>query len=195
MESITQILQSINSFSKQSFKFSQFIEPLLLLKKLPSDISYELNNDDFIFNLQQAFKHIDWLNDYFKNNINNLLIKEVSKLKNHKSKDTTIPYADFTVDKPPLFKKNLPVHLDFQSILNDSFNSGNPLKPVKRRNPDSFSFMGVCPFCALQKNISMTITAVKASSSAKPVKIPLLLKLLLQVHPGFTALTVILSLS
>ena len=83
MESITQILQSINSFSKQSFKFSQFIEPLLLLKKLPSDISYELNNDDFIFNLQQAFKHIDWLNDYFKNNINNLLIKEVSKLKNH----------------------------------------------------------------------------------------------------------------
>ena len=155
MESITQILQSINSFSKQSFKFSQFIEPLLLLKKLPSDISYELNNDDFIFNLQQAFKHIDWLNDYFKNNINNLLIKEVSKLKNHKSKDTTIPYADFTVDKPPLFKKNLPVQLDFL----------------------------------------MTITAVKASSSAKPVKIPLLLKLLLQVHPGFTALTVILSLS
>ena len=103
MESITQILQSINSFSKQSFKFSHFIEPLLLLKKLPSDISYELNNDDFIFNLQQAFNHIDWLNDYFKNNINDLLIKEVSKLKNHKSKDTTIPYADFTVDKPPLF--------------------------------------------------------------------------------------------
>lgn len=151
MESITQILQSINSFSKQSFKFSQFIEPLLLLKKLPSDISYELNNDDFIFNLQQAFKHIDWLNDYFKNNINNLLIKEVSKLKNHKSKDTTIPYADFTVDKPPLFKKNLPVQLDFLSILNDSFNSGNPLKPVKRRNPDSFSFMGVCPFCGAPK--------------------------------------------
>ena len=81
MESITQILQSINSFSKQSFKFSQFIEPLLLLKKVPSDISYELNDEDFIFNLQQAFKHIDWLNDYFKNNINNLLKKKYANLK------------------------------------------------------------------------------------------------------------------
>ena len=151
MESITQILQSINSFSKQSFKFSQFIEPLLLLKKVPSDISYELNDEDFIFNLQQAFKHIDWLNDYFKNNINNLLKKEICKLKNHKPKDNTIPYADFTIDKPPLFKKNLPVQLDFQSILNDSSINGKPLKPVKRRNPDSFGFMGVCPFCGAPK--------------------------------------------
>lgn len=170
MESITQILQSINSFSKQSFKFSQFIEPLLLLKKLPSDISYELNNDDFIFNLQQAFKHIDWLNDYFKNNINDLLIKEVSKLKNHKSKDTTIPYADFTVDKPPLFKKNLPVQLDFLSILNDSFNSGNPLKPVKRRNPDSFSFMGVCPFCGAPKEYIYDNNSGKGQFQCKACK-------------------------
>ena len=54
MDSITHIKDLINSFSKTSFLFSQFIEPLFILKNISSDISYKLNNDDFIYHLNEA---------------------------------------------------------------------------------------------------------------------------------------------
>lgn len=106
MDSITQILNSINSFSKQNFKFTQFIQPLIILKKIPISISYELNNEDFIFHLNVAYKHINWLNAFLNNNLTKLLKKEVNKLKNYKSKDTSVPYAGFKIDDIPVFKKN-----------------------------------------------------------------------------------------
>lgn len=54
MDSITSILNNINTFSKSLFKFSQFFQPLLIPKHFPSDIAYLLNSDDFLFHLDQA---------------------------------------------------------------------------------------------------------------------------------------------
>lgn len=151
VESITSILNNINSFSKSSFKFTKLIEPLLLLKKVPDHIYDALNSVDFIYHLNEASNHISWLNDYINDNVSKSLLKEVNRLKNHKPTDSTIPYADFTIDAPPVFKREPAVQLNFDDILTDSINSGKPLKPVKRRNPDTFSFQGVCPFCGAPK--------------------------------------------
>ena len=68
MQSITHLIDSIESFSKQNFKFSQYFQPLNILNKIPDSISDHLNNVDFIYHLDEASKHIDWLNDFFENN-------------------------------------------------------------------------------------------------------------------------------
>ncbi|WP_249028930.1 integrase core domain-containing protein [Tannockella kyphosi] len=140
MDSITSILNNLNSFSKSNFKFSQYIESLLLLKHIPSSLSDLLNTDDFIYHLQEASSHIQWLTSYFDDHIIQSLKKEVSRLK--KTKDTTIPYADFTIDSPPLFQREIVQQLSFGDILKEQ-----AITPVKRRNPEGFTFQGVCPFC------------------------------------------------
>ena len=104
MQSITHLIDSIESFSKQNFKFSQYFQPLNILNKIPDSISDHLNNIDFIYHLDEASKHIDWLNKFFEDNINPVTKKEISLLKYSKNKDVQIPYADFKVDEPPLFK-------------------------------------------------------------------------------------------
>ena len=106
MQSITHLINSIESFSKQNFKFSQYFQPLNILNKIPDSISDHLNNVDFIYHLDEASKHIDWLNDFFENNINPITKKQLSHLKSSKNKDIQIPYADFKVDEPPLFKND-----------------------------------------------------------------------------------------
>ena len=146
MESITHILSSIDTFSKSIFKFSQFIDVFKLLKSVPDSISFELNNLDFIHHLSQAQYHIDQLSEFFDASINPLLKKELPKLKKLNSADRTIPYADFTIDKPPVFKTLEPQQLSFDDIKAKAIDSGKPLKPVHRRQ-DEFSFQGTCPFC------------------------------------------------
>ena len=42
MESITHLINSIESFSKQNFKFSQYFQALNLLGKIPDTVSYRL---------------------------------------------------------------------------------------------------------------------------------------------------------
>ena len=49
MHSIIHLFDSIESFSNQNFKFSQFFQPLNILNKIPDSISEHLNNIDFIF--------------------------------------------------------------------------------------------------------------------------------------------------
>ena len=66
MESITHLINSIESFSKQNFKFSQYFQALNLLGKIPDTVSYRLNDIDLIHHLEEASKHIDWLNRFFE---------------------------------------------------------------------------------------------------------------------------------
>ena len=146
MQSITHLIDSIESFSKQNFKFSQYFQPLNILNKIPDSISDHLNNIDFIYHLDEASKHIDWLNRFFEDNINPVTKKEISLLKSSKNKDVQIPYADFKVDEPPLFKNELVEQLSFEDIINKK-NIG----PIRRRNPESFAFDGVCPYCGAPK--------------------------------------------
>ena len=54
MESITHLINSIESFSKQNFKFSQYFQALNLLGKIPDTVSYRLNNIDVIHHLEEA---------------------------------------------------------------------------------------------------------------------------------------------
>ena len=44
MQSITHLIDSIESFSKQNFKFSQYFQPLNLLNRIPDSISDHLND-------------------------------------------------------------------------------------------------------------------------------------------------------
>ena len=48
MQSITHLIDSIESSSKQNFKFSQYFQPLNLLNRIPNSISDHLNDIDFI---------------------------------------------------------------------------------------------------------------------------------------------------
>ena len=145
MDSITHINDNIKSFSSNSFIFSSYIEPLALLNKIPEHISFELNQDDFIFHLNEASKHLDWLNAFFKDKINPLLKKELKKLKASPNKDSMIPYADFKIDEPPIFKEVSHSQLSFDDILKEK----PSIKPIKRRS--EFQFDGVCPFCGAPK--------------------------------------------
>ena len=146
MQSITHLIVSIESSSKQNFKFSQYFQPLNLLNRIPNSISDHLNDIDFIYHLDEASEHINWLNKFFEGNINPVTKKEISHLKSSKNKDVQISYADFKVDEPPLFKNDLVEQLSFEDIINEK-NIG----PVRRRNPKSFTFDGVCPYCGAPK--------------------------------------------
>ena len=63
--SITQILESINTFSATNFLFSQNIDLLQLVKHIPENVSFKLNDAEFISHLSNAQSHLDWINDYF----------------------------------------------------------------------------------------------------------------------------------
>lgn len=74
------------------------------------------------------------------------LRKELEHMKSNKN-DVMIPYADYTVDKTPIFKPEEPVQLSFEDILRGALEDGRPLKPIRRRSDDDFTFKGTCPFC------------------------------------------------
>lgn len=151
MDSITHILDSINSFSSLNFIFSSFFEPLKLLldkKSIPLSISALLNDSDFIFHLSEASRHMDWINSYFDKSINPLVKKELKKF-NHSSKNKEIPYADFRVDRPPVFKNK---SRNFKQISFDDILASSHISPVKRRADKPFNFEGSCPFCGAPKD-------------------------------------------
>ena len=159
-QSITHFMHSIEYFSKQNFKFSQYFQPLNILNKIPDSISDHLNNVDFIYHLDEASKHIDWLNDFFENNINPITKKQLSHLKSSNNKDIQIPYADLKVDEPPLFKNDSVQQLSFEDI-----NRNGTITPVKRRDPDSFNFDGICPYCGDKAKDFISIVENKIKSN------------------------------
>lgn len=146
MNTITHILNNLNSFSKSNFKFSKYIDFFQLIKSIPHSVEYHLNSSDFIYHLEQVTIHLDWMIDFFDKHINPSLKKEFKKLKKSNKNDHTIPYANFKIDEPPVFKKEAPVQLSFEDILRNALKDGRPIKPVNRRN-NNFDFKGVCPFC------------------------------------------------
>lgn len=148
MDSITQILNSINTFSATNFLFSQLLEVFLLVKYVPETVSFKLNTDDLLHHLSQAQSHLDWLNDYFSKQIIPPLKKEIKKLS---KKEKMIEYADFTVDESPMFRKEYPIQLTFEDISRNALEDGRPLTPVKRRSDKPFTFEGTCPHCGAPK--------------------------------------------
>ena len=151
MQSITHIKNSVKDFSKNNFKFSSYFDSLDLLDNIPDDVQLKLNDIDFIYHLEQANSHLQFLNSYFEENINPSLKKAICKSKKSR-KNPTIPYADFKVDEMPIFDKNIPDQLSFDDIRKATADNGKPLKPVSRRKADKFTFEGTCPFCGAPKH-------------------------------------------
>ena len=145
MDSITQFRDTYNSFSKLNFDFSRDIETLLLLKTIPDSLSEKLENSEFLHHLNEAIRHLEYVCEYMNIDINPELRKIIHSLK--KSDDKMIPYADFRIDKPPVFREITPSpqQLSFEDILKDREDNGNPVSPVKRIRP--IEYQGCCVNC------------------------------------------------
>lgn len=81
-------------------------------------------------------------------------------MKSSNNKDIQIPYADLKVDEPPLFKNDSVQQLSFEDI-----NRNGTITPVKRRDPDSFNFDGICPYCGDKAKDFISIVENKIKSN------------------------------
>lgn len=150
MHSISQLIDSLKSFQSLAYVFCTTLEPLELAQSIPDSLSAELNNIDFITLVEECKSLLEKLNEYI-NVLNPSITKQIKKLLKHpkSSKDRMIPYADFTIDKPPLFKKEAPTQLSFDDIIKQAELEGKELKPIKHRTPNDFE--GTCPYCGASK--------------------------------------------
>ncbi len=146
MQSIPQLIELFKNFQSSAFIFFTQIEPLILADSIPASLNSKINSTDFLNLVQDCQNSLQRLDNYI-NVLHPLMAKEIKQLiKKHKSysNDHMIPYADFTVDKAPVFKE--PVQTpNFEQLLNSSLEVGKEIKPIKHRS--DFSFEGVCPFC------------------------------------------------
>ena len=71
-------------------------------------------------------------------------IKRLIKKQKSSSDDRMIPYADFIINKSPIFEKTV-LTLNFEQLLEEALKTGKEIKPVRYRL--DFSFERVCPFC------------------------------------------------
>lgn len=146
VQSISQLIELFKHFQSSAFVFFTQIEPLILADSIPDALNKKLNNTDFLNLVQDCHNSLKRLDDYI-HVLHPLMAKEIKQLtKKYKSNPNNrmIPYADFTVDKSPVFKETAPTP-DFNQILQHALDSGNEIKPVKHHS--DFSFNGVCPFC------------------------------------------------
>ena len=67
---------------------------------------------------------------------------------------------DLKVDEPPLFKNDSVQQLSFEDI-----NRNGTITPVKRRDPDSFNFDGICPYCGDKAKDFISIVENKIKSN------------------------------
>lgn len=146
MQSIPQLIELFKHFQSSAFIFFTQIEPLILADSIPDSLNSKINSTDFINLVQDCQNSLQRLDDYI-NVLHPLMAKEIKRLikkQKSSSNDRMIPYADFTIDKAPIFEKTVQT-LNFEQLLEEALKAGKEIKPVRYR-PD-FSFEGVCPFC------------------------------------------------
>lgn len=192
MQSIPQLIELFKHFQSSAFIFFTQIEPLILADSIPDSLSKKINNTDFLNLVQDCQNSLQRLDDYI-NVLHPLMTKEIKRLlKKHKSSsnDRMIPYADFTIDKVPIFERTVQT-LNFEQLLEEALKAGNEIKPVKHRS--NFSFEGVCPFCGASHEYIYDNNVVD-NTCAKSVEILLLLRQLYLMKQVFTVLTVAVNL-
>lgn len=146
MQSIPQLIELFKHFQSSAFIFFTQIEPLILADSIPDSLNNKINNTDFLNLVQDCQNSLQRLDDYI-NVLHPLMAKEIKRLikkQKSSSNDRMIPYADFTIDKAPIFERTVQT-LNFEQLLEEALKAGKEIKPVRYR-PD-FSFEGVCPFC------------------------------------------------
>lgn len=146
MQSISQLIELLKSFQSLAYIFCTTLEPLELAQSIPDSLAQQLTSFDFLSLIDECKQLLERLNDHI-NVLNPTIAKELKKLLKHpkSGKDRMIPYADFTIDKPPLFKKTVAVQMSFDDIIKQAEREGKELKPIKHRV--SHSFEGTCPYC------------------------------------------------
>ena len=191
MQSIPQLIELFKHFQSSAFIFFTQIEPLILADSIPDSLNNKINNTDFLNLVQDCQNSLQRLDDYI-NVLHPLMAKEIKRLiKKQKSfsNDRMIPYADFTIDKAPIFERTVQT-LNFEQLLKKL------LKSEKKSNPLDivliFLLKAFVHFVELPMNTSMTTTVVD-NTGAKSVEIPSQLRPLPLMKQVFTVLTVAVS--
>lgn len=189
MQSITHLIDSIESFSKQNFKFSQYFQPLNILNRISDSISDHLNNIDFIYHLDEASKHIDWLNRFFEDNINPVTKKKsliLNLLKTKMSKS------------PMLISRSMNLLYSKMNWLNSFLLKTSSTKRILVLSGEEIlNLLHLTVYAlivVLLKNIFMTIIKAKVNINARLARILLPLKQLSKMRLVSTVLTANVSL-
>jgi transposase-like protein/DNA-directed RNA polymerase subunit RPC12/RpoP len=138
VENISHILEAIQSLSAQLFVFRTNIEPLTLIQNVPEDLANLINNPELSELIDSACLAAMNLNDFLKPFLK--MIHSYTHKKKSSSNDSMIPYADFTVDAPPIIRTGVPEQIRAEDLI-----ALNHILPVKHR--DDFAFEGNCPHC------------------------------------------------
>ena len=107
VQSIPQLIELFKHFQSSAFIFFTQIEPLILADSITDSLNSKINNTDFLNLVQDCQNSLQRLDDYI-NVLHPLIAKEIKRLikkQKSSSNDRMIPYADFTIDKAPIFEK------------------------------------------------------------------------------------------
>ena len=189
MQSITHLIDSIESFSKQNFKFSQYFQPLNILNRISDSISDHLNNIDFIYHLDEASKHIDWLNRFFEDNINPVTKKKsliLNLLKTKMSKS------------PMLISRSMNLLYSKMNWLNSFLLKTSSMKRISVLSDEEIlnllHLMVYVLIVVLLKNLFTITIKAKVNINARLARILLPLKQLSKMRLVSTVLTANVSL-
>ena len=138
VENISHLLEAIQSLSAQLFVFRTNIEPLTLFPNVPDELADLINNPLLNELVGSACLAAKDLNEFLKPFLK--LIYSYTHKKKSASSDPMIPYADFTVDLPPIIKSGIPEQIKAEDLI-----ALNHILPVKHR--EDFAFEGNCPHC------------------------------------------------
>jgi len=136
MQNISHLLQTIQSLSAQLFVFRTNVEPLSMMKSLPPDIEALISDPVFEKMIDDCTGAASDLNLFLKPHLKR--IHDVTHPK--KKSETTVPYAPFVVDEPPIIHVAQPEQLDFRDIL-----ALEDIQPIKHRS--DFPYKGNCRWC------------------------------------------------
>ena len=139
MQTITQILEFLNTLSTYIYIFQTNIEPFTLLKEIPLELLNLFDDIQLVKLIDDAINCVKKLNDYLKPKIKSLK-KYLSYKKKRSLIKNDIPYADFKIDKAPIIKTKEYEQLSFNDIIKNK-----NINPVKRRK--EIEYKGCCPYC------------------------------------------------
>lgn len=145
MASITQFLNSIKSLCEDFFYIQTNLEPLELLDQVPDSLQNKLSAPEFTEACDLLNASAISFHELLKPVVRSIKVAVKAAMAKNPG-EPMIPYADFTVDKPPAIKEKFSQTMSFEQIRELRAGSGlQMIKPVVRRK--ELDFHGCCPYC------------------------------------------------